>query len=89
MGDALALRRSQIGSGGCPMELITASIHRAEITCDLYSSTHLSDNTFYCHCAVIPWRKPATSVRCSADKDRGVEIRAGQGRGDQNGFFNE
>ena len=56
------------------MELITASIHRAERTCDLYSSAHQSDSAFSGHCDVIFCRKPAEFVRCGA-----VHCREGQG----------
>ena len=78
-----ALRRAQIGSRGCPMELITASIHKAEKTCDLYSSAHRADSGFHCHCAIISCRKPARFARCSAEQNRAGQGRAGQGRSEQ------
>jgi hypothetical protein len=64
------------------MELITALIHIVETTRDLYSSAHQSDSAFYCHSAVISWRKPAKFVRCNAEKGR-----AGESSGDQNSFL--
>ena len=75
------------------MELITASIHRAERTCDLYSSAHQSDSAFSGHCDVLFWRKPEEFVRCGAvhcregqgmtGQCREGQVRSGQGRTEQ------